>query len=142
MSKSICFSSFHNLIILFIYFYPECYGICKRSVVDPAFHSCLSTALTTSTSGPAPYMFNIFCAPPHPNKLRSLHRHKHSSSIVLIIAAVTATPSLAVLSFVSSTVEEPIQQQGNLTDSINSVAAQQPMRNTESVCLPFLILGH
>lgn len=72
---------------------------------------------------------------------RSLRWHKHSSSIVIIIATVTANLSQAVLTLVPELVEETIQQQGNLTNSINSVAARQPIKDTESVSPPLPILG-
>lgn len=49
--------------------------------------------------------------------------------------------SQAVLTLVPNLVKESIQQQGNLTNSINSVAARQPIKNTESVSLPLPILG-
>lgn len=117
--------------------------LCTHLVVHPAFHSCLSAH--SASLQPLVLLFTcfIFSISPsgHPNEMKTLHWHKHSSSIVLIIATVTANRSLAVLTFVSSLVEEPIQQQSNLTNSINSVAAQQPMRNTERVCLPVPILA-
>lgn len=49
--------------------------------------------------------------------------------------------SQAVLTLVPNLGDESIQQQGNLTNSINSVAARQPINNTESVSLPLPILG-
>lgn len=71
----------------------------------------------------------------------SLHWHKHSFSIVIIIATATANLSQAVLTLVSNIVEESIQQQDNLDNTINSVAARQPIKNAESVSLPWPIVG-
>lgn len=116
---------------------------CMSFVTENGSNSCSNlhlTSLYVCTFIPRHMRHQSTRGPQWDGSPMSRHWHKHSLSIVIIIATVTANLSQAVLTLVPSIVEESIQQQGNLDNSINSVAARQPIKNTESVSLPLPIV--